>query len=128
MKLKFIVILLLFLIVFQLTDFLFLGDKLVTINSRLFFGSTGNNTLAIILSIILLILLFYFFRKEKIPALFFLIILAGSLSNIFDRIIYGGVIDYMHFWLIPTFNLADIIIVLAFFSALFFDIKKNHRA
>lgn len=45
-----------------------------------------------------------------------IMVLAGAISNIFDRFIYGGVIDFIviHYktyaW--PTFNVADIAIVL----------------
>jgi len=43
-------------------------------------------------------------------------ILAGSISNIVDRMVYGGVIDFVQVhigsWSFPTFNIADIAIVL----------------
>jgi signal peptidase II len=43
-------------------------------------------------------------------------ILAGALSNYFDRIYYGGVIDFIIFsleeWSWPAFNIADAAIVL----------------
>lgn len=39
------------------------------------------------------------------------LITAGGLSNLLDRLIYGGVIDYFRFGLWSTFNLADVSIV-----------------
>lgn len=44
-----------------------------------------------------------------------LLVLVGAWSNIVDRIMYGGVIDFILFkygqWSFPVFNLADITIV-----------------
>jgi len=43
------------------------------------------------------------------------LLIGGSLGNLSDRLIYGGVIDYIRLLLIPfpVFNLADICIVLS---------------
>jgi signal peptidase II len=44
------------------------------------------------------------------------LIIAGALSNLWDRIIYGGVIDFiaLHYkeWFFPSFNIADMAICL----------------
>lgn len=45
------------------------------------------------------------------------LLLAGAMGNIVDRIRLGAVVDFIHVYWWPTFNLADIYIVLA---ALFF--------
>jgi len=39
-----------------------------------------------------------------------LLILAGAIGNAIDRLIYGCVIDYIHFFSISIFNFADILI------------------
>lgn len=43
------------------------------------------------------------------------LVISGALSNLIDRIAYGGVIDFIHFsingWSWPIFNLADVWIV-----------------
>lgn len=46
-------------------------------------------------------------------------VLAGACSNLVDRFVYGGVIDFIHFhydvWSWPVFNIADVAIVLGIF-------------
>ncbi len=43
-------------------------------------------------------------------------VLAGAISNTVDRILYGGVVDFItfhyHNWYFPSFNIADIAITL----------------
>lgn len=45
-----------------------------------------------------------------------MLILAGSIGNLVDRIVYSGVIDFIHVhvgtWSFPIFNFADIFIVI----------------
>ena len=58
---------------------------------------------------------FYEFRKGN-SIIFEVLVLSGAISNIIDRIIYGGVIDfidcYFHLWHWPTFNIADVCIII----------------
>lgn len=46
-------------------------------------------------------------------------VVAGSVSNVIDRILYGAVIDFIYFswggWHFPVFNVADIFIVCGVF-------------
>lgn len=42
----------------------------------------------------------------------FLFIIAGAVSNGIDRLIYGGVVDFINISILPVFNLADILIIL----------------
>lgn len=50
-------------------------------------------------------------RKENIlQQLPFLLIIAGGLSNIIDRILYGCIVDYIPFLNISVFNFADVLI------------------
>jgi signal peptidase II len=50
-------------------------------------------------------------KKELTNILGLSLILTGTFSNLFDRILYGAVIDYFLFWEITIFNLADVMIL-----------------
>lgn len=62
-------------------------------------------------------------RKEYMPWAFIVI---GAMSNIVDRLLYGGVIDFVNLKLWPVFNLADCTIVIGVIWLLVreFKIKK----
>lgn len=51
------------------------------------------------------------------------VVLSGACSNLVDRYVYGGVIDFIHFsyqgWSWPIFNIADMVIVLGIAWILF---------
>ncbi len=57
-----------------------------------------------------------------------LLIIAGSFSNIIDRVFYGGVIDFIelsyHDWMWPVFNIADAGIVCGVFIMLLVHYKN----
>ena len=54
--------------------------------------------------------------KNHLPIIGHILILAGAVSNYFDRIFYGGVIDFIVLsagnWSWPAFNIADAAILL----------------
>ena len=62
-------------------------------------------------------LMFYTYTRWKIDAIIwpYILVLGGAISNIVDRILYGGVIDFIELscygWSWPIFNIADMIIV-----------------
>lgn len=62
-------------------------------------------------------------------SLFFeIIILAGGLSNFFDRFLYGAVLDFIQLhwndWYWPTFNIADSAIVIGVLGILFLSLLR----
>ncbi len=69
---------------------------------------------AIILGSILLII--SFLTKEKLMKLSLVMISSGAIGNAIDRIYFGGVIDFIDFFIYnfhwPAFNFADIFITL----------------
>ena len=60
--------------------------------------------------------------KKGEPILCNVFVIAGAYSNLLDRILYRGVVDYIDFyvgtWHWPTFNLADTFIVIGVFGIL----------
>ncbi len=74
----------------------------------------SRSLLLLVITIIIIALFFLLIRnyqkKEFFLILILTLILIGALSNLIDRLIYGGVIDFINFSS-STFNLADCFIV-----------------
>ena len=82
------------------------------LNSKMCFGLYLNNAVAaaiLALFFVVFAIWYYFKPKYQLPIL---LIEVGILSNLMDRIFFDGVVDYLNFWFIPTFNLADVLIVI----------------
>lgn len=62
-------------------------------------------------------------QKQWMHAAFLGIILLGAASNLLDRFLYGGVVDYLHIIVPSVINLADVMIV-AGVAGLFFAGKS----
>lgn len=86
---------------------------------------------AIVLGSILLII--SFLTKEKLMKLSLLMISSGAIGNAIDRIYFGGVIDFIDFFIYtfhwPAFNFADIFItigvILLCFENIFGKIRND---
>ncbi len=84
-----------------------------------FLSNSGNTRNISMVIAIMLFLIFYilgeirYFNKLNLYQFIGLLLMAcGGISNLIDRVIYGAVIDYIHLWRFPWFNLSDVIIVL----------------
>jgi len=71
-------------------------------------------------------LLGLFFLLYKFKSFFLVLVLAGALSNLIDRLVLGCVIDYISIWKFPIFNLADFFISFGFI-AFFFQLNVLQR-
>ena len=76
--------------------------------------------------------LIYFLTKSKGGYAYMLaLIIGGSLGNLFDRIYYQAVPDFIDFHLLNyhwfIFNVADIFITLGIIGLLFFEITKKEK-
>lgn len=102
------------------------------INTGVSFGMFRNLAYAqLILSIITLTIVafvayFLLKVKTKYRMITYSLIIAGGLGNVYDRILFGGVFDFLDFhigvyhW--PAFNVADSIICIGVFLLLFEDL------
>ena len=89
------------------------------------------NLLTILICLVTLIILWMINKTKGLEKLAFMIVFGGSLGNIFDRLYYSSVPDFIdiHFgdfhWFI--FNVADIFITLGVILLIYFEIffKKN---
>ena len=120
--------------VVELTPFLSLN---LIWNSGIAFGLFSSdqgiyyNFLTGIILLITIIILWMFTRSEGTEKIAFLMILSGSFGNIFDRVYYRSVPDFIDFhvgnfhWFI--FNVADIFITLGVILLIYFEliVKKK---
>jgi len=131
---KYLLIFILLIVVDQLLVYYIYKFKnyLVVINDGIIFGSIENIITTIIFLLIGLCILIYLFAKSSSDNVIYLVLIAsGAVSNIIDRFIYGGVVDYIHFMQITTFNLADIFIILGllvYFYKYFIFNKSNKKS
>ncbi len=96
----------------------------------------GLISLALLISIVIIIFFIhtiYEYKKNE-NILFNVLILSGATSNLLDRVLYRGVIDFIDLhinsWHWPAFNLADIFIVVGVFGIigryLYYEISRKH--
>jgi len=85
--------------------------------------------LTIIIAIINVVLIYYLFKVRGIQIYFVALIIGGSLGNLFDRIYYYAVPDFIDFhignfhWFI--FNVADIFITTGIVGIILFEFLKK---
>ncbi len=87
--------------------------------------------LTLFIASIVVVLMFYTFRKWRQNQYVFAecAVLAGAMSNVLDRYLYGGVVDFIHVhianWSWPIFNIADVAIVLGILWILWEQYKES---
>jgi signal peptidase II len=96
------------------------------------FAFLEDNLKYIQLVLILGICSYLFFHKQllKIYALPIGIILGAGCSNLYDRFVYGGVVDYFfwHKWFeFAVFNFADVMINIGVVLILFFSFYRKEK-
>ena len=68
-------------------------------------------TLAVVVSVVLVGWLRKLKANETWTAIAIVLILGGAIGNVYDRVVHGYVVDFLHFywqdWHFPAFNLAD---------------------
>ncbi len=105
-----IILLLIFVLILQLIQCLFFHFGDYSLNANLLFGLVRFNFWSTGLFFLAIGIIFILSLKNKFP-LESLLIGSGIISNLIDRLLRGGVVDYIAILFIPTFNLADLLIV-----------------
>ena len=99
---------------------------LLSFNEKIFY-----NLLTFIILIIILIIFFMVIKSYGLKKYSLLMILGGALGNVYDRIFYGAVPDFIDFhignfhWFI--FNVADIFITLGVIFMIIIEITGNNK-
>jgi len=89
------------------------------------------NVISLLILLINLIIIYLIYNEKSIKTYFLLVILGGSFGNLFDRIYYNAVPDFIdlnykgYHWFI--FNVADIFITLGIIGLLFFEVTKKEK-
>ena len=93
--------------------------------------SFGYNFITIIISLVILFLVIMLINADKISRISLIFILGGAFGNLFDRLYYLAVPDFIDFyfkdfhWFI--FNVADIFITLGVFCLIYVEIIKKNK-
>ncbi len=100
-----------------------------TINSGITFGFLpGANVAMVLISVAALALLVYASQQETGLAYFSLaLITAGVASNGIDRVVHGGVIDYIRIGTFPIFNIADTVIICGVALLIGLEVEKRFQ-
>lgn len=102
----------------------------IVFNTGAAFGILNNkNCFLVCISVIFIIFLLIIISRDNeknfLTKLSYGLILGGALSNLFDRILYGYVIDYLDFQIWPVFNLSDACITIGVSLIILQSIKQR---
>ena len=95
---------------------------------------SNNAFLVLGISIIIIMGIIWYIKKNKIDnkweKVAYSLILGGAIGNLFDRIIYGYVIDFIDIKIFgynyPIFNLADVFIVIGVILLIIYSWRNNN--
>lgn len=84
-------------------------------NTSLFFLDLNQEWLVWLIGLIIMFLVFQANKvkrqQSRMLGLSYWLIIAGGLSNLFDRVVYGFVVDMIDFFNLSVFNLSDVMIM-----------------
>lgn len=87
--------------------------------------------LALVISVVLVVWLKGLKQHETWTAIAIALILGGALGNVYDRVVHGYVVDFLHFYWrdhhFPAFNVADIAITVGAGMMILDMFRKSHN-
>lgn len=113
------------LLIDQLSKFLIIKFGLASINQGVLFGTLFHGSITSLLFVFLILGLAMFWYFKRSYNLGLLLVIAGGISNLIDRLYRGGVVDFIKLPVGPAFNLADLAIVLGCVLLLIDLLKAN---
>lgn len=96
----------------RFSKYFFYKRNLAIINKGISFGLLNNKILFLLPILLILLFLISMLFKKCDRRFSICLMIIGGLSNLFDRLVYGGVMDFINFPPFPSFNLADVLVVL----------------
>ena len=93
--------------------------------------TTIYNLITVLIIIINILIIYFILKSNDFRSYFFLLILGGSLGNLFDRVYYSAVPDFIdinyneYHWFI--FNVADIFITLGIICLIFVELLNYKK-
>ena len=115
----------------QFINFILVWNSGVGFGLFSFEQSTIYNLITLIIILINLIIIYLIIKTKDFSKYFYLIILGGSLGNLFDRIYYSSVPDFIdisykgYHWFV--FNVADIFISLGIICLIFAELLNYKK-
>ena len=94
-------------------------------------GSTIYNSITIMITLIIIVILFMMWKNNNIKRYFLALVSGGALGNLYDRIVYTAVPDFIdiHFngfhWFV--FNVADIFITVGVICLILVELFYNNK-
>ncbi|MFP4403719.1 MAG: signal peptidase II [Nanoarchaeota archaeon] len=89
--------------------------------------SENNNLLLVFGLIIIFFMIYYVKNIEKKYLIALSLIFGGALSNLIDRFIFNGVVDFINFNFWPIFNFADSFITIGIIIMSYIILKEEFK-